>query len=183
MIVLRFHREILASPVLFEPFLLSEAKKTSLDSINECVLKVFFKKKYLIVKGRTAVGALKTFFTALTDYPGDKWEKVPDDNLNIHFIKYFWEQSRGFTFRIKVLIATPNALELLKREQIELWKAKNDQNCLNNTIDAYIPLYREETDSYGWIGKGSVLNFLKWKNKNLPQPMLENCETSGHIGN
>lgn len=170
------------NPNKFECFLVSECKKTELDNVNECVFRLSFKKKYIFVKGKTAVGALKTIFRTMRDYAWGKSQNLPEDNLNLHFVRYFWEETRGYTFRIKVLLASENASDLLKCEQTWLWKKNGDSNCLNNTIDAYIPLYREETASYGWINKGSVLTFLRWKKNNLPPPMLANYETSDQMG-
>lgn len=155
-------------PEKLENHLLVEAKSTKLDAINGCVLKVYFKKKYIIVKGKTAVGGLKCIFRAMNGYNREKSNSLPEDNLNKHFVKYFWNESRGWTFRIKILIESATSAELLKKEQFCLWESKNDQNCLNNTVDAYIPIYREETASYGWMNKGSVLTFLKWKKRMLP---------------
>lgn len=175
MIVIRFDRELLRHPRQIEPFIISQAKKTQLDSVNECVFRLSFKKKYIFVKGRTAVGALKTIFKAIGDYPGQKSKNLPEDNLNLHFIQYFWNETRGYTFRVKVILSSPNSTDLLKCEQTWLWKKKNDPNCLNNAIDAYIPLYNEETESYGWINKGNVLTFLRWKKNNSPLPTLPNC--------
>lgn len=183
MIVLRFNRHLLALPQKFEEYLTKEAKKTKLDAVNECVMKVYFKKKYLIVKGKTAVGALKNIFHLLATYSGNKKSNVAEDNLYKHFVEYFWTETRGFTFRIRVLLATSNHFDLLKREQKELMDANFDQNCLNNSAHAYIPIYREETGSHGWLNTGSVLSFLKWKQKMRPQPEPENYETSAQIDN
>jgi len=183
MIVVRFDRELLRTPKKLENLLTASAKQTKLDTINECVLKVFFKKKYVIVKGRTAIGSLKCIFRAINDYSGSKSLNLPEDNLYLHFVQYFWGETRGFTFRVKVLAKNTTHFDLLKQEQQSLWSANNDPNCLNNTIDSYIPLYREETGSYGWISKGHVLNFLKWKNKNSPLQEPAMSDFSDQTGN
>lgn len=173
---------MLKSPRQLESILIAEAKKSKLDAVNECVMKLFFKKKYVIVKGKTAVGALKCIFRIMSDYSGKKSSNLPEDNLYLHFVKYFWEETRGFTFRVQLLAITKNAYDLLKTEQTRLWWGEKDPNCLNNTIDAYIPIYREETRSYGWLNTGNVLNFLKWKKKIEQDLAPANYETSGQIG-
>lgn len=173
MIVVRFHRELLLHKRHIEPFLTATAKKTRLDSVNECVFQLWFKKKYIIVKSKTAVGGLKCIFNLLGSYSSKNTQNIAEDNLYRHFVEYFWGETRGFTFRVKLILNTSNHFDLLKCEQECLWNAQKDPNCLNNTTDAYIPVYREETGSNGWINKGSLLTFLKWKGKTRPLQVLE----------
>lgn len=176
MIVLRFHRELLLHPNKIDPFFTHVSKQTKLDLVNECVLKLHFKKKYVYLKAKTAIGGLKCIFQAIGAYSGQKSSQLAEDNLYLHFIKYFWEETRGWTFRVRVMSTSSNHSDLLKCEQMLLWASKNDPNCLNNTTDAYIPIYREETASFGWINKGSVLTFQRWKKQNLPVQAPESCE-------
>lgn len=166
-VVIQFDRKLLQSPRQFSEFLIAKTKKIELDTLNESVIQLFFKKKYVFIKCKTAVGSLKTIFQLMCSYSGQKSQNLPEDNLYLHFVKYFWNETRGYTFRVKVILVSKSASKLLKCEQECLWNKKNDPNCLNNTTEAYIPVYREETATFGWINKGSVLTFQKWKKKQL----------------
>lgn len=98
-------------------------------------------------------------------------------------IGYILSQTEEVKYSAHLLAMTPNRYELLKVEQMQLWESSSDPNCLNNSFDAYIPVYNEETGMYGWINRGQYAAFMKWKSLNMPQPQEPaNCAPLIHIG-
>lgn len=125
---------------------------------NHYVYRLSYAGKYVIVKGKTLAGSLYFIELGYGWFNGAVAKKQP---LYLHFYQHI-KANPGGRFRVKVLISTLNQYNLLKKEQQELNKARFDPLCLNNTTEAYIPLYSDVTESYGWMERSAVLNFKKW---------------------
>jgi hypothetical protein len=69
-------------------------------------------------------------------------------------------------FKIEVVLASNNPLQLLICEQKELNRAKYDPRCLNTDFDAYVPQFTQVNGKKSWINRGYYLNFMQWKKKN-----------------
>lgn len=162
--------------------LIESIKGTLADSIKECVFRLYLNEKYVIVKGKTLVGSLKSISKSLEDFSNKDKSDWPEEHLYIHFIDYILNNTNETNeYSVKILMVANSPYQLLKLEQNELWDNINDDNCLNNTTDAYIPSYNEEKGTYGWINKGQFLSFMKWKNKNMLLPLkTANCDLSIH---
>lgn len=139
-----------------------------------CVYRLSYGGKYVIVKGKTLAGSL--FFIQ----KGYGWFDVvekKDSALYGHFYTHIKETTAG-RFRVRVLLKTANTYALLKREQNELDKGRYDQNCLNNNTEGYIPQYNEQTGLYGWLDKGSVLNFKNYLKSKARKVQLDSYKKS-----
>lgn len=134
--------------------------------VNSCVYKLSYNDRYVIVKTNNHENSVKAIQKALNQFMRHSELQRNPDNLYYHFFSYIEKNENG-TFAVEILLEDSNAYELLKFEQQTLLVATKDKKCLNNNIEAYIPLYNEETGNYGWIPKQAVLNFKKWlKSKN-----------------
>lgn len=127
-------------------------------NVLPCVFRVTYGGKYIIVKGKTVAGSL---FLIQKGYGWFRESIVKPDTLYAHFYRHIKDNPRK-RFSVSILLKTADTLALLKREQDELDKARFDQNCLNNAVESYIPKFNESTGLYGWLEKGSVLNFRKY---------------------
>ena len=154
-----------------------------LNSITECVFKLYCNKKYVIIKGKSLMGSLKSINASLELFAKKDREDWPIDHLYYFFIKYILDQTDEVEYSASLLAMSASRYELLKVEQIQLWENSKDTNCLNNCFDAYIPAYREDLGTYGWINRGVYANFMKWKALNMPQPQEPaNCVPLVHTG-
>jgi hypothetical protein len=154
-----------------------------LNSIPECVFRLYCNEKYVVIKGKSLLGSLKSVNTALENFSKKDRADWPIDHLYYHFIGYILDQTEEVEYSASLLAMTSNPYDLLKVEQMQLWENANDPNCLNNSFDAYIPSYREDLGTYGWINRGQYAAFMKWKSLNMPQPQEPaNCVPLAHIG-
>ena len=152
-----------------------------LNSVTECVFRLYCNEKYVIVKGKSLAGSLKQINSAILSFSKKDREDWEKDHLYYHLIGYLLDLTEEPTYSATLLMMTPNPYDLLKKEQMELWENQSDPNCLNNTFDAYIPVYKEETGLYGWINRGQYAAFMKWKNINMPLPQEPaNCVPLNH---
>lgn len=163
--------QISIRPSQKKEYLLVESLRGGIiDSINECVFKLFYENKFVVVKGKSLVGSLKNISKAVEDFSKKPMEDWPQDHLYLHFIEYILEKGADVpAYKIEIVLVTPNRVELLKAEQTCLWENRNDPDCLNNAVDAYIPVWNEEKALFGWINKGEFLAFTRWKRQNMPQ--------------
>lgn len=122
-------------------------------------------KRYVIVKAKTMETSATQIQRSLNQFIRETAGQNKTDNLYYHLFTYVKENPEG-EFSYEILFESENAYQLLVEEQKALKKARKDQNCLNNNIEAYIPQYNEVTEKYGWISKGDVLNFKKWLLRN-----------------
>lgn len=125
-------------------------------TINGCVYKLTYGGKYIIVKGKTLAGSL---FQVQKGYTW--FEDKMDAALYAHFYRHILKNPNK-NFTVRVLLHSRNSYNLLKKEQSELDKRRFDCNMLNNSMEAYIPLYKEATATFGWIERVSVMNFQKY---------------------
>lgn len=135
---------------------------------ESCLYKLCYGKKYIVVKGKTLAGSVYliekgyAYFIAGGDH-GEGHKEGDGKNTFYHKFYQYIKDNPGLVFRLEVVLETNNGYQLLKNEQIELNKAFYDKNLLNNNLTAYLPKYRQQTGSYGWISRAHVLNFRKFQ--------------------
>lgn len=142
--------------------------------IESCLYKLYYGDRYVIVKGKTLAGSVYLIEKGYAGFlAGGKlaergfglkaWK-----SKNAYYFKLYSYMKKfpSLQFRVEVLLESNNGYQLLKHEYIELQKCIRDKKCLNSNVTSYIPQFREETKSYGWISKAHVLNFKKF----LKQP-------------
>lgn len=133
------------------------------NNVQGIVYKLSYAGKYVIVKGATLVGSLKIINNAYKQY--DPKNERFSAHLYGHLFSHLFKTEDMGRFRIKTLAKLNSKIsqyKLLKREQMELDKARYDTDCLNNNIEAYIPIYNKNTHSFGWIDTSAVGNFKKY---------------------
>ena len=143
-------------------------------NIEGIVYKLSYAGKYVIVKGATLVGSLKIINNTYKQY--DPKNERFSSHLYGHLFKHLFLTEDVGRFRIKTLAKLSSKVkqyQLLKREQMELDKARYDTNCLNNNIEAYIPCYNKNTHSFGWIETTAVANFKKYLDSNERKAYLK----------
>ena len=140
-----------------------------LHGYGSCVYKLSFNDRYLIIKAKDHLASIETIQKCLNQFMRDSELQRKPDNLYFHFFSYVEKVGEG-QFETEILLETSNQYDLLKTEQLQLDKCVNDKKCLNNNTQAYIPLYNEISGHFGWITKGSVLNFKKWLKNRKKQP-------------
>lgn len=147
-------------------------KATTIESIKECVFHLIYLDKFVIVKGKSLVGSLKIISQAIEDFSKKDESEWPEDHLYTHFVKHILHEGLDYElFRVKIVLVTPDIVELLKTEQLELMEHMGNENCLNNAVDPYIPVWNEERQLYGWITKQQVMRFKKWLKKHKRQQL------------
>ena len=129
--------------------------------IGTCLYKLSFNEKYVIVKAKDSQKSVEAIQKALNQFLRHSELQRNPNNLYYHFFLWISKHQKG-VFALDTLLESDNGYELLKAEQLALNEARKDKNCLNNTTDAYIPAFNEETGAYGWISKSAVLNYRKW---------------------
>jgi hypothetical protein len=143
-------------------------------NIEGVVYKLSYAGRYIIIKGKTLAGSLIIIENAFVQFTPDK--RRFSTHLYRHLFDHFFLTEDIGRFRIKTLAklnAKTNQYQLLKREQMELDKARYDTRCLNNEIEAYIPNYNKNTFSFGWIDTSSVANFKKYLESNERKAYLK----------
>lgn len=138
------------------------------------VYRLSYGGKYVIVKGATLIGSLKIINNTYKQY--DPNNERFSAHLYSHLFKHFFLTEDLGRFRIKTLAKLNSKIgqyQLLKREQMELDKARYDTNCLNNNVEAYIPAYNNNTHSFGWINTSAVGNFKKYLESNERKAYLK----------
>lgn len=143
------------------------------SEVGGCVYKLWHKGKYVIVKAKTLASSVfliekgYAYFIAGGGGSGKKangeGHKEWDGKNSFYFKFYQWvKDNPSIDAKVEVLFESEDAFELLKFEQQELDKNIKDKNCLNSNVQAYIPEFREKTNSYGWITKKEVNKFNKF---------------------
>ncbi len=123
------------------------------------VIKIKYGNKYVIAKCKSQPATLKTIENGLNAFI--RGGKNNPAGIYFHLFNYVNEHP-GNKFKVEPLLESDNGYLLLKREQQELDAGKTNPNFLNNQLEALIPAYNDETDSFGWLSKNNVLNFKKW---------------------
>lgn len=157
--------------IRFEPgerkIFVDKALESYPNRIGACVFRFWYGEKYVIVKSKSFIGGIvcvESGFRALSKKPRDEW---PEDHLYTHLFDYMIANPDQ-ELEVDLIIESQNPYRLLVIEQKELMLCQKDPNCLNNTVDAYVPVYNEDTQLFGWINKGYVLAFYRWKKRFLP---------------
>jgi len=148
-------------------------KKYRENDISELVYRLSYSGKFIIVKGRTLAGSLIIINNTYLQYNKDS--KRFKGHLYRHLYDHYNENPGG-RFRIRILdkkSRKTDQYKVLKREQMELDRLRYDPNCLNNELEAYIPLYNELTDTYGWLNKSVVMNFKRYLNSKERQAYVK----------
>lgn len=145
------------------------------QEVGGCVYKLYHKGKYIIVKGKNLASSIfflekgYAYFILGGGGSGNKntgeGHKQWDGKNSFYFKFYQWvKDNPSIETRIDVLFESEDGFELLKFEQQELDKSIKDKNCLNSNVQAYIPKFREKTNSYGWITIEEQIKFTKYLN-------------------
>lgn len=140
----------------------------NIAEIKECVYKLFYGDKYIVVMAKSIYRSVWSINDDLTRYYTGVKETVKE-GLYGKFCKHIVDNP-GETFSFEMILVTDNAYELLKQCQLELYKGENDVNCLNTSFTPYInkdlqkPANKRKT--HWWINRGTYLNFCNWKRKN-----------------
>jgi len=149
-------------------------EKYQAKDIEGVVYRLSYAGKYVIIKGRTMAGSLIIIDNAYRQFGPDK--RRFSTHLYRYLFEHFFLTEDCGRFRIKMLAklnSKTNQYQLLKREQMELDKARYDTRCLNNNIEAYIPVYSKNTHSFGWIDTSAAANFKKYLNSNERKAYLK----------
>lgn len=127
---------------------------------ESCIVKIQYGNRYVIAKFKTQSAGLKRIEDNINSFMRGGINNP--DGLYYHLLNYVKRQPQH-QFKVKTLLFSNDPYELLKKEQEELDKGRNDKNFLNNQTKAYIPTYNEEKQMYGgWIPQIAVLNFNNW---------------------
>lgn len=126
---------------------------------NQSVVKIKYGNKYVIAKCKSQPATLKTIENGLNAFI--RGGKNNPAGIYTHLFDYVKEHPDN-KFKVETLLESESGYFLLIREQSELDSGRGNPNFLNNQIEALIPEYNEETDSFGWLKKNEVLNFKKW---------------------
>lgn len=126
-----------------------------------CIYKLSFNGKYILVKAKDLRQSIATIQKSLNQFLRGSEFQQRKDGVYYHFFDHVRNTESG-TFEVECILESDSPYLLLKEEQIQLDAHQADTNFLNNSTQAYIPLYNEETEQYGWIPKSAVLNFKKW---------------------
>jgi hypothetical protein len=149
-------------------------KYESKKDVQGIVYRLSYAGKYVIVKGFTLVGSLTIINNTYKQY--DPKNKRFEVHLYGHLFAHFFKTEDLGRFRIKTLAKLgkkTGQYQLLKREQMELDKARYDTDCLNNNIEAYLPSYNNNTHSFGWITTSAAANFKKYMDSNERKAYLK----------
>lgn len=149
-------------------------EKYQSKDVQGVVYRLSYAGKYVIVKGNSMAGSLVIMENAYMQYTPEK------RRFAVHLYRYwfnhlFLSEDMG-RIRIKTLAklnAKTHQYHLLKREQMELDKARYDTNCLNHAVEAYIPKYNNTTHSFGWLTTSAVANYKKWLNSKEREAYLK----------
>lgn len=151
-----------------------QEKEVDEFQIEKCIYKLYHGDRYIIVKGKNLAGSV---FLIDKGYAGF----LAGNKLNLKGSGHKeWEGKNSFYFKFyrykqkfpklptktEVIFESEDGFELLKREQEELQKSIRDKKCLNSNVESYIPVFREKTQSFGWLTKAEVDKF----NLYLQQP-------------
>jgi hypothetical protein len=126
---------------------------------GRCVAMVTYGNKYIIAKCKEAHSSLKRIENGLNAFVNGG--KNNEDGL-YYFFNLYVKKYPNKQMSVTILLETDDTLELLKREQLELDKGRSTKKFLNNQVEAYIPMYDDETKMHGWIPPHAVLNFKNW---------------------
>lgn len=144
------------------------------QEVESCLYRLYYGDRYIIAKGKTLAGSVflieKGYAYFIAGGGGTGRRNLggvghkEGDGKNTYYRKFYSyiKKNPALDFRVEVILESNNGYQLLKAEQEELTKAIRDKKLLNNNITAYIPKYRVDTQSYGWISRAYVMNFKRF---------------------
>lgn len=135
------------------------------NDVTSCVYRLWYNSKYLVLKTKTLYWSVEKIKKGLHYFLKHTEHSHDPKSLGYKLYNYV-EDYPGNNFSIEVILQSDSAYELLRREQQELDKSKQDTNCLNVKFDAYAPRYMQSNKKdkpQTWIKRGTYLNFLRWK--------------------
>jgi hypothetical protein len=137
------------------------------QGINGCVYKLVYAGHYLILKCKSLFWSIEKIKKGLDYFLANTAHSRNPSSLGYRLYD-FVEKHPGHIFSLHILLVSDEPYQLLRREQEELDKAREDSLCLNVTFDAYTPKYIQSNKrkSSTWVKRGTYLNFLAWKKKN-----------------
>lgn len=134
------------------------------DDVESCVYKLWYDGRYIIEKCKNLPVSISKLINGLNAFLKNTEHGRDTKNLAYNFFNYIlWNE--GKKVELEILFISRNPYLLLKREQEELYKAQGDENCLNKSFDAYIPMFTQVNGEKSWINRGYYLNFCIWKKK------------------
>ena len=157
----------------------SQLDLTHYSLVKECLYRLHYGDRYLIVKGKTFAGSLYLMYKGYVYFVAGGQGTGHRDTLGPglqgkaakehHYSKFYTyvKQHPGLIFRIELIMESEDGYQLLTREQQELDAAKADPNFMNNNATAYIPAtaYIDKPDKdkkEKWIKKGVIGAFHRY---------------------
>lgn len=134
-------------------------------SVNyeNCVVKLAYKGKYVIVLCKDSMQGLKTIENGLLSFL--RGGKNNPDGFYCHFFDYI-KANPGGEIRAHYLSEPKDSpYTLLVTAQQALSAGLSDPNMLNNQREVYIGPYDEAMGLYGWLPAAAVLNFRNWQKR------------------
>lgn len=137
--------------------------------VENCVYKLYYGDRYIIVKGKTLSGSIyliekgyANFISSWGGIDGKEW----DDDTNLFYKKFYLyiHKHPKKQFTLEIVLESNNPYQLLLKEQELLDVSIKKAKCLNSNVEAYIPKFREKSQSYGWIDKETVDRFKDYLN-------------------
>lgn len=139
--------------------------------VESCVYKLYYGNRYVIVKGKTLAGSIylieKGYANFISSWGGIKGKESEDVNSYYKKFYLYIHKKPKLSFRVELLLESNDGSKLLMKECNELNRSIRDKKCLNNNVEPYIPIFREKTQSYGWISKEAVESFKEFLNSTL----------------
>lgn len=142
------------------------------NEVGACVYKLWYGDRFIIVKGKTLAGSIflieKGFAYFISGGGGSgktatgEGHKEWDGKNTFYYQFYKWvKENPQYKPVIEIILESENGYDLLVCEQKLIDENIRNKKCLNSNVEAYVPKYREKTQSYGWISKAHYLNFKK----------------------
>lgn len=128
-----------------------------------CLFKVYFGRKYFIWKGKSLVQSCELLSKSIKSKLGKG--AISDEDFLYHVMSHI-NKTRCIKATVDVISDNYtdgekiDTMAILKDEQMALWEAMDDADCLNNNIQAYIPV------NNSWISEATKNKFLIWYEKN-----------------
>lgn len=128
------------------------------------LFKVYFGKKYLIWKGKSLIQSIDLLGSGIRS---GIVKDIPKEHYLYHVVSHI-KKARVLSGRVEILgndyekdSSSIDGFRLLKDEQFALDIADDDVLCLNNNIQAYIPV------NTAYISEKDKQRFLKWYEKRI----------------
>lgn len=134
------------------------------DVKNHVVYKLWYHEKYVVIAAKTIQRSIQNLNIGLQYFFKNTPKGRNPNDLYYKFYNHVADNPFD-SFRVEILYETANPYKHLIAEQTLLWAAKNDENCLNKSFDAYIPQNTQVNGKKSWINRGFYLNFMMWKKK------------------